>query len=49
MYAKLCVILIVNYFNNIIVGIITKHELVEWLCIDLALAWLWVQTLVEPN
>jgi len=26
-----------------------KHELVEWLCIELTLAWLWVWTLVDPN
>jgi len=26
-----------------------KHELVEWLCIDLILAWLLVKTLVDPN
>jgi len=26
-----------------------KHELVEWLSIDLALAWLWVQALENPN
>jgi len=25
-----------------------KHELVKWLCIKLALAWSWFQTLVEP-
>jgi len=24
-----------------------KHELVEWLCIDLTLKWLWVWTLVD--
>jgi len=24
-----------------------KHELVEWLYIDLTLAWLWVWTLVD--
>jgi len=24
-----------------------KHELVKWLSIELALAWSWVQTLVE--
>jgi len=24
-------------------------ELVECLCIDLSLAWVWVQTLVEPK
>jgi len=29
----------------LIIIIITKHELVEWMYIDLALAWLWVQTL----
>jgi len=29
--------------------IIMKHELVEWLCIELTLTWLWVQTLVYPN
>jgi len=26
-----------------------KHELVEWLGIDLALAWLWIQALENPN
>jgi len=38
-----------RYYNPRIIGIITKHELVEWLCIDLTLAWLWVRTLVDPN
>jgi len=27
----------------------TKHELVKWLCIELALAWSWVQILVKLN
>jgi len=26
-----------------------KHELVEWLCIELSLAWSWVRTLVILN
>jgi len=26
-----------------------KHELVEWMCINLTMAWLWVLTLVDPN
>jgi len=26
-----------------------KHELVEWLCIELTLAWLWIRTLVNLN
>jgi len=26
-----------------------KHELIEWLCIDLALAWWWVQALDNLN
>jgi len=29
--------------------IIMKHKWIEWLCIDLTLAWLWVWTLVEPK
>jgi len=52
--------LIIIVFNNMIehvewwdnyriILIIMKHELVEWLYIDLALAWLWVQTLVNTN
>jgi len=33
--------------DNIIIElylIIIKHELVKWLCIELALAWSWFQT-----
>jgi len=26
-----------------------KHELIEWLCIDLIVAWLCVRTLVDTN
>jgi len=26
-----------------------KHELVEWLCIELVLTWLWVWTMVILN
>jgi len=26
-----------------------KYDLVEWLSIDLALTWLWVQTLENPK
>jgi len=26
-----------------------KHELVEWLCIELTLAWSWVWILLDPN
>jgi len=30
-------------------GIIMKHKLVEWLCIDLTLTWLCIRTLVNIN
>ena len=26
-----------------------KHELVKWLCIDLIIGLMWVQTLVNPK
>jgi len=26
-----------------------KHEMVRWLCIELNIAWLWVQALGNPN
>jgi len=57
---QLCVILIVYYFGNMLdhdewyynprfIEIMMKHEMVKWLCIDVAIEWLYVRTLVDTN
>jgi len=40
---------VVEFYNNWIILISMKYELVEWLGIELVCAWLWVQTLEGPN
>ena len=57
---QLCVLVLLLIFNNMYEhGIgnvtlywwecITKHDMVGWLCIELNIGMVWVQTLVNPN